>query len=78
MKQDFFLNNKNLLTKYRLMQQKEKKEKSTDEKIYSEFSAEEEKLLKESDDDLLDKYQEDFNVRFMVTCKKEDLENIRK
>ena len=60
------------------MQLKEKKEKSTDEKVISDVNADEEQLLKESDDDLMDKYQEDFNVRFMVSCKKDDLENIRK
>ena len=60
------------------MQLKEKKEKSTDEKVISDVNADEEHLLKESDDDLMDKYQEDFNVRFMVSCKKDDLENIRK
>jgi tubulin polyglutamylase TTLL7 len=73
-----FLKDKKLLTKYRYMQQKEKKDKSSDEKVVNDYDRDADPFINAPDETLIDKHPDDHNIRFMMCCKKEDLINVRK
>ena len=72
------LKDKKLLIKYRILQQREKKELATDEKVVHQKNYTDDRLVESNDEDLKDHNPLDFNIRFMVTCKPEDLEKVRK
>jgi len=73
-----FLKDKKLLIKYRYMQQQEKRQKNYDEKIMNGDEKLAEKYINTPDRSLVDENYNDFNIRFSISCKKEDLRNITK
>jgi len=73
-----FLKDKKLLIKYRYKQLQEKKEMNSDIKDSSDVDKIAKQYLDSTDKFLTDDYPNDFNIRFMMSCKKEDLQHVKK